>query len=369
MTRFFCTAACALALAALLGVIVGGVVHVKHSPRRFLNGGVDPDHGLSVAERRERYRALHAERNPRSLFGIDYEEVEFAGELGSLRGWLVPALEPPNDKNPEPNNNGSSITLIFAPGAGSTIMLEPMLALPLLRRHADVLAFDTASCGASDGECGVGFGNREWRDVLAAVEFVRARRPHSRIVLAGHSAGASASIHAASEIVVAGAAGGRVDGVIASSTFASLEDEAARVLVAGLFRNKLPPRVRWLVDALVGERVARLLAATVHLISWSHGEWLREPRDSLRAAAAVAASDSRALQLLIIHGGDDALVHVDNVERLAAAAASGAGVNVATCVVPRQSHKFAELWSVTDDTNCIRQSLERFFSAVRRHRI
>lgn len=355
-----CSAWCCGVLAvAVVGALLGGVAHVKQSPRRFLNNGVDADHGLSAAARHERYRALHAERNPRTLFGVDFEPVEFAGEHGALRGWLVPAA----------SSEASGVTLIFAPGAGSTTMLEPMHALPLLRAHANVLAFDTASCGASDGDCGVGFGNREWRDVLAAVDFVRARLPASRLVLAGHSAGASASIHAAAEIVVAGAAGGRVDGVIASSTFASLEDEAARVLVAALFRQKLPPRVRWLADALVGDRVARLLAAAVHLISWSHGEWLREPRDSLRAAAAVAASDARTLQLLIVHGGDDALVHVDNVERLAAAAAGSAGVNVATCVVPQQSHKFSELWSVTDDSNCLRRSLERFFAAVRRNKI
>jgi dipeptidyl aminopeptidase/acylaminoacyl peptidase len=313
-----------------------------------------------VAERLARYRALHANENPRTLHGFDYEAVEFAGEEGALRGWLVHGAAPPD-------GHTRNTTVIFSPGAGSTILVEPLRALPLFHPFANVLALDTASVGGSDGDNGVGFGTREYRDVLAAVEFVRARDPTSRIVLAGHSAGASASIHASTEIMVSGAAGGRIDGVIASSVFASFEEEAARVLVAGVFRNKVPASVRGLVDALVGERVARLLATAVHLISWSHGEWLREPRDSLERAAAVANADPRKMQLLIIHGGDDALVHVDNVHRLARATASGSKVEVSSCIVDGGSHKFSELWSHSNPTSCIPNSLRRFFAAVAQH--
>jgi alpha/beta superfamily hydrolase len=370
-----------LLLAVVVGAISWFVLHIKHSPRRFLNGGVDPDHGcactdthhtphtclslsnslpyffsLSVAERLARYRTLHANENPRTLHGFDYDAVEFAGEEGALRGWLVHGAPPPGGRN---------TTVIFSPGAGSTILVEPLRALPLFHAYANVLALDTASVGGSDGDNGVGFGTREYRDVLAAVEFVRARDPTSRIVLAGHSAGASASIHASTEIMVSGAAGGRIDGVIASSVFASFEEEAARVLVAGVFRSKIPASIRGLVDALVGERVARLLAAAVHLISWSHGEWLREPRDSLERAAAVANADPRKMQLLIIHGGDDALVHVDNVHRLARATASGSKVEVSSCIVDGGSHKFSQLWS--KPTSCIPHSLQRFFAAVAQH--
>jgi pimeloyl-ACP methyl ester carboxylesterase len=359
---------CVLLLAVALGLVSWFVLHIKHSPRRFLNSNGDPDHGLSTAERLARYRThLHAEKNPMKLFGFAYDAVEFDGELGKLRGWLVHGEQP--SLSSASLDRVRNTTVIFAPGAGSTILIEPLMALPLFRRQmsTNVLALDTAGVGVSDGDNGVGFGTREYRDVLSAVDFVRARDPTSRIVLAGHSAGASASIHAATEIMVSGAAGGRVDGVIASSVFASLEEEAARVLVAGVFRNKIPASFRALVDALVGERVARLLAAAVHLISWSHGEWLREPCDSLRLAAAAATADPRKMQFLIIHGGDDALVHVDNVQRLAKIA-SGSKVQVSTCVVPSASHKFADLWSRTEqDGSCIPESLSRFLAAVAQH--
>jgi pimeloyl-ACP methyl ester carboxylesterase len=301
-------------------------------------------------------------QNPRALYNVEYEAVEFTGPAGTLRGWFVPGVRSPSSAG------AVNTTIVFAHGAGSHIVLEPLRALPALRRFANVLAFDSASCGASDGDGGVGFGNREWRDVLAAVDFVLARDPSSRIVLAGHSAGAAASIHAAREIVLENlnlsdplAHRRRVNGVISSASFASLELEASRHIFSGFLRRNLPDRWRAVADVLIGERIARFLAAAVHVLPLSHGEWLREPIDSVRILASAA---TRPLRLLIIHGGHDPVVHVDNAATLAAAAADrDSWVNVTQCIVPRVSHSFIELWSRVEST-CIGGELERFFAAL-----
>jgi pimeloyl-ACP methyl ester carboxylesterase len=355
-----------VALAVALGVLA---VQFTHQPRRFLHGQTDPDLALRGADRIARCGQVRERQNPRALYKLDFESVAFAGPAGTLRGWFVPATS----SSSSTSSNRPNTTIVFAPGAGSHIVLEPLRALPTLRRFANVLAFDTASCGASDGDSGVGFGNREWRDVLAAVDFVLARDPSSRIVLAGHSAGAAASIHAASEILADqdNTKLRRVDGLISSSTFASLQNEAVRHIVSGHLRGKLSPRWRALADALVGERLARWLAALVHIVPLSHGEWLREPVDSMRRIVSLA---TRPLRILIVHGEHDSVVHVDNAALLAAAATSPAaesgatssidnGVALRQCIVPRMSHSFIELWSQIEST-CIGSELEQFFDAV-----
>lgn len=350
-------AVCVALVSVVLGVLLRlAAVHVTQQPRRFLHGQTDPDLALRGADRIARCGQVRERQNPRSLFRLDFDAVEFAGPLGTLRGWFVPGA--PRRVN---------TTIVFTPGAGSHIVLEPLRALPVLRQFANVLAFDTASCGASDGDNGVSFGNREWRDVLAAVDFVLARDPSSRIVLAGHSAGAAASIHAASEILADDRhrqLPRRVDGVISSSTFASLQGEATRHLVSGFLRGRLSPRWRAVADALVGERLARWLAALVHIVPLSHGEWLREPVDSLRR---IVSGATRPLRILIVHGEHDSVVHVDNAGLLAAAAAGAATtasrVNVRQCIVPRMSHSFIELWSQIEST-CIGSELEQLFAAV-----
>lgn len=345
------------AIAVLVGVIFA---QIRHSPRRFLRSS-DPDVALTGAERRARCIQVRESQNPRALYNVEFDPVEFAGPAGTLRGWFVPAVV-------RPSSGSVNTTIVFAPGAGSHIVLEPLRALPALRRFANVLAFDTASCGASDGDGGVGFGNREWRDVLAAVDFVLDRDPSSRIVLAGHSAGAAASLHAAREIVLENLNVSdsrlhrrRVSGVISSASFASLEAEASRHIFSGFLRRNLPDRWRAVADVLIGERIARFLAAAVHVLPLSHGEWLREPIDSVRILATAA---TRPLRLLIIHGGHDPVVHVDNAATLAAAAADrDSWVNVSQCIVPRMSHSFIELWSQLEST-CIGGELERFFAAL-----
>lgn len=86
--------------------------------------------------------------------------------------------------------------------------------------QASCLFFDLRAHGRSQGSK-IGFGTREWRDVTAAIEWVRNRKPGARIVLLGSSMGAVASVLAASKHPE------WVEGLILDGAFRRL-DEAMR---------------------------------------------------------------------------------------------------------------------------------------------
>lgn len=143
---------------------------------------------------------------PRTVAGLDFEDVEFAALNGeALRGWLVPA---PND--------AKTIAIVALHGRGDnrTGMLGILSVLHDL--GAGVLAIDMRENGLSAGAGrGMALGVRESEDAIAASAEMR-RRGYDRVIVLGCSLGGSSAILAA-------ARDGTIDGVIAESPLASFD--------------------------------------------------------------------------------------------------------------------------------------------------
>lgn len=113
----------------------------------------------------------------RSLPGL--EQVEIRTDDGLLlRGWFAPGRD------------GSAVVLVHGLGANRSELL-PEAAL-LLRRGHGVLLLDSRNSGESEGGIST-WGDRERRDVVAALRWIRARPgvEPGRIGLYGFSVGAS----------------------------------------------------------------------------------------------------------------------------------------------------------------------------------
>jgi dipeptidyl aminopeptidase/acylaminoacyl peptidase len=145
----------------------------------------------------------------------------------------------------------------------------------LVRPAYSVLLFDSRGTGSSGGTFGVGA--TEPRDIIAAVDFIVARKgPGSgRIAVLGVSLGAG-------DAILAGAEDRRIDAVIADSTWADERVQLERMyaLPVGPLAIPVLPYEPALVDALIGGRLEDA-----------------RPRD---AAARIAP---RAL--FLIHSADD----------------------------------------------------------------
>jgi dipeptidyl aminopeptidase/acylaminoacyl peptidase len=136
------------------------------------------------------------------------EEVSFRTSDGlTLRGWYVP---------PAPAS-AAAVILVHGGGESRTQMHLEMRAL--VERGFGVLAYDSRASGESDGDVCTK-GDREQRDVTAALDFVSARPevdPH-RIGLVGFSIGASA-------VAMVAARDPRASAVLLNATWTTLTDE------------------------------------------------------------------------------------------------------------------------------------------------
>jgi len=124
--------------------------------------------------------------------GLQYETVSFASRTDALnlQGWLIKA---PANKQ----------TVLFAHGYGKNRLQNDVPLLPvvqvLVNHGYNVVMFDFRNSGASDGNL-TSLGQYEVRDLLGAVDFVRARPDLSqKITLFGFSMGAAVAIMAAAE--------------------------------------------------------------------------------------------------------------------------------------------------------------------------
>ena len=125
-------------------------------------------------------------KDPQQDYGLAYEDVSFAAIDGStLRGWFVPAREPPR---------GAVVTV----HGGGGDRRSYMGLLPVLHDGGySVLMFDCREQGISDGTGrGMSLGMRESADVVSAVGWLT-ERGFETIAALGSSQGATSVILAA----------------------------------------------------------------------------------------------------------------------------------------------------------------------------
>ncbi len=136
----------------------------------------------------------------------DLHDVSFSTSDGlTLRGWF------------SPGTRGAAVVLVHG-GNGDRTQLFPE-ALVLARHGYGFLAYDSRANGESDGDA-TSWGDRERRDVVAALDFVSARPEidPKRIALLGFSVGGtSAALVAASDT--------RVRAAILAPVWTSLSEE------------------------------------------------------------------------------------------------------------------------------------------------
>ncbi|WP_326583738.1 alpha/beta fold hydrolase [Streptomyces sp. NBC_00481] len=127
--------------------------------------------------------ALHI-GDPRTALGLDQDDVEIPGELGTLPAWFVPAAR--------------DTWVIAVHGLGATREHTMNVMEFLHRHHFPVLALayrgDPDAPRSPDGLNHLG--ETEWRDVDAAIRYA-VRSGAERVVLLGWSTGATMALRAA----------------------------------------------------------------------------------------------------------------------------------------------------------------------------
>ncbi|KAL6055452.1 hypothetical protein QOT17_016729 [Balamuthia mandrillaris] len=243
--------------------------------------------------------------DPRRLYGLPYEDVEFPASYDgnvTIRGWWVPAPSP------------SDVVIVAVHGSGGNRReyLRQVKGFILNDRDPsasfNMLLFDcVGGSGESDrppkGQPEITFGRRESKDVLAAAAFAKQTKGMKSVIAIGHSLGASAVLMAG------GSTEGKelIDMVIAENPFASFED---------VFREHAPKRLRGgrsgtfqSLGPHLGLLVGRLLDGFVSpvLVDWvtSYMLWRLEYEPRAQPKEVVHRISPRPLML--IHGKDDHL--------------------------------------------------------------
>ncbi len=230
-------------------------------------------------------------------YDLTFENVTFKSTDGViLRGWLIPAPGAAGTGGP---------TVIFCHGhAGS---MDPDLQyVPWFHAAGfNVLMFDFRGHGRSEGQH-VSMGCLERYDLLGALSFL-AERGIRRVGVLGFSLGGAVAISTA-------AMTRSIAAVVSDGGFAALR----RTLAAGIRqRYPLGPACDWLAWLIV--RVA----------GWRLGVDLTEG-DPIRWVGQVSP-----MPLLLIHGGQDPYVSVEDVRRLYARAAEPKEL----WIVPEAGHR------------------------------
>ncbi|WP_159062392.1 alpha/beta hydrolase family protein, partial [Streptomyces caniscabiei] len=164
-----------------VGVVLDGAPHapdaVVRRLERVTHGTLEPGDKVWLTP------TLHL-GDPRTALGLDHEDVEIPGELGTLPAWFTPA-----DRD---------IWVIAVHGLGTT-REHPMNVMEFLHRHRFpvlTLAY-RGDQGAPRSPDGLNhLGETEWRDVDAAVRHA-VRFGAERVVLLGWSTGATMALRAA----------------------------------------------------------------------------------------------------------------------------------------------------------------------------
>ncbi len=220
------------------------------------------------------WRNTHApaRRTPADL-GVSFTDVWFATENArTLHGWWIPASDA---RRP-------AVILVHGWGRSAERMLPYVGMLHPASYH--LLAFDARNHGASEGD-GYASMKKFSEDIRAAVAYlaVRGDVDTDRIAVVGLSIGGSAAIHAAAH-----------------------EPRIRAVVTVGSFAH---PRDAMLQMGLASPLLAPAMPLTFRFIEWRVGARLDELAPE-RHACRVAG------RLLLIHGQEDAIVPVDNLDRL-----------------------------------------------------
>ncbi len=228
----------------------------------------------------------HHSRSPRTAHDAVFERVRLrAGDGMRLSGWYVP---PPSDM---PTRGAAIICHGYWGHRG---MMLPHLGF-LHRAGYAVLLFDFRGHGWSHG-LRVSFGNRETLDLIAAVDWIKARPETRALPLAV----VAESMGAVTTILVA-AVDPRIEAVVADSAFARF-DGAIETRMASLFGKPLAATLAP-HSQRVGERI------------------LNKPATELAPVEVIRAISPRPI--LLIQGSDDEVVPPHSLELLSTAANPG----------------------------------------------
>ncbi len=164
------------------------------------------------------------DQDPFSVFIMPFETVRIPTSDGlTLDAWYIP-------------EDGADRTIIICHGAGANKGNFIWFLGPLAHKGYNVVFFDFRAHGGSDGRT-LTYGLREWRDVLAVVDWLKAEHPKEsqKIVGLGSSLGSMA-------LALAAVRDERIDAVILDSPFRSpytlAHHHAKRVPIIGpLYAN------------------------------------------------------------------------------------------------------------------------------------
>ena len=139
--------------------------------------------------------------NPQTQLGYQYERVEFEATDGTaIVGWWIPAQRTARRGEGPLSEDWGRRTVLVCHGLAANKSNQLILARAFPNEGLNVLIFDFRAHGESGGQLTT-FGDRERRDVLGAVRYLRAQRPAEaeKIYGVGASLGAAALIAAGSD--------------------------------------------------------------------------------------------------------------------------------------------------------------------------
>ncbi|WP_129838952.1 alpha/beta hydrolase [Streptomyces sp. RFCAC02] len=233
----------------------GGPDTVVRRLERVTRGELRPGSAVTLSPQ------LHT-GDPRSAFGIEYEDVEITGERGTLPGWLVPGLR--------------DVWVVVLHGMGAT-REQALNVLPFLHQQELTVLVPGDRPDQPGAPEPAGMGSAEWPDAESAVRFAL-RQGARGIALYGFSTGATAALNT----VVRSPLRSEVKGLILDSP---VLDPAATV--RALARHRGVPGALWPLA----------LRAT---------EDVEQPPPDLDEHAR-----SSTLPVLVVHGPDDTLAPWD----------------------------------------------------------
>ncbi|KAG5508728.1 hypothetical protein JKF63_05226 [Porcisia hertigi] len=227
--------------------------------------------------------------NPKTDFGLDYEDVEFPStERYTLRGWYVP---PPQER-------AMPMGIVLVHGGGRDRRSWERHVPFLHNAGYGCLLFDFREHGLSSGKMrGFTFGIKERFDVIAACDLMQSKYGYKRICAMGTSVGGAS-------VIMAAAIDKNIDVVIAENaitTSATLLDQQMVNFFGGYFAQ------RWYSVGLF--RLFRRCAT--FWLNWRIGN---TPSKHCQALHCISKISPRPI--LLMHGLNDTLVPVRHSEIL-----------------------------------------------------
>ncbi|MDN3295065.1 prolyl oligopeptidase family serine peptidase [Streptomyces ficellus] len=295
---------------AIVGPVLPDVPHSADTVVRRLES-VRRGH-LEVGSRVRLTPQLHT-GTPAGALGLDYQDVEIPGELGTLPAWFVPATR---------------LTWVITVHGIGTTREHPMNLMGFLNRMR-LPVLDLAyrgDPGAPRPADGLGhLGASEWRDLDAAIRYA-VRYGAERVILHGWSTGASMALYAAADAGLRD----RISGLVLDSPVLDWEATLRALATA---RRVPAPLLPLAVRAAQGSTGVR-------------GDRLAEAVDPYRLRVPT----------LLFHGPDDHLAPWQPSRALA----SRRGDLVTLHTVPNAPH--AAMWNADPDR--YEETLRRFLTSL-----